>query len=215
MTLPKSLTTVTTFSKILAMILFLLLPFAGFYLGYQYRKGAYVASPIAQQTQTLILTPAPSQTLINSDNSTTNWKTLSTEYHNADPNIAPPPQIFSVNFSFKHPPNYRIISNSIATNDSNLGENLHPNTPGAIAAMGLATKISTPDGQKTKLGGKNAYRQISNYPNHSLITYTVPSMSSKEGFNISFQFICSFFPKNGIDASSTCDLMASTLKFIQ
>ncbi len=38
MALPKSLTTVTTFSKTLAMILFILLPFVGFYLGIQYQK---------------------------------------------------------------------------------------------------------------------------------------------------------------------------------
>jgi hypothetical protein len=39
MTLPKYLTTVTTFSKILAMILFILLPILGFKLGMDYQKG--------------------------------------------------------------------------------------------------------------------------------------------------------------------------------
>ena len=34
--LPKSLTTVTTFSKTIAMLLFIILPFLGFYLGFQY-----------------------------------------------------------------------------------------------------------------------------------------------------------------------------------
>ena len=34
--LPKSLTTITTFSKALAMFLFILFPFVGFYLGFQY-----------------------------------------------------------------------------------------------------------------------------------------------------------------------------------
>lgn len=38
MTLPSSLTTVTRFSKTLAMILFMILPFAGFYIGSQYQK---------------------------------------------------------------------------------------------------------------------------------------------------------------------------------
>lgn len=37
MTLPKSLTTVTTFSKLFALWLFLFLPFAGFYLGIEYQ----------------------------------------------------------------------------------------------------------------------------------------------------------------------------------
>lgn len=40
--LPKSLTTVTTFSKILAMILFITLPFLGFYLGMRYNEGIQV-----------------------------------------------------------------------------------------------------------------------------------------------------------------------------
>lgn len=37
-TLPKSLTTVTTFSKIIALILFILMPFIGFYIGIKYQK---------------------------------------------------------------------------------------------------------------------------------------------------------------------------------
>jgi hypothetical protein len=40
--LPKSLTTVTTFSKILAMILFVVLPFLGFYLGIKYQEGIQI-----------------------------------------------------------------------------------------------------------------------------------------------------------------------------
>lgn len=38
MPLPKSLTTITPLSKALAMILFILFPFVGFYLGVQYEK---------------------------------------------------------------------------------------------------------------------------------------------------------------------------------
>ncbi len=38
MPLPKSLTTVTRFSKFLALILFISLPFGGFYIGMQYQK---------------------------------------------------------------------------------------------------------------------------------------------------------------------------------
>lgn len=37
--LPKSLTTVTTLSKIIALILFISMPFIGFYLGRNYQKG--------------------------------------------------------------------------------------------------------------------------------------------------------------------------------
>lgn len=45
MSLPKSLTTVTTFSKFLALFLFILLPFAGFYFGIRYQEGL---TPIQQ-----------------------------------------------------------------------------------------------------------------------------------------------------------------------
>ena len=38
MSLPKSLTTVTTFSKLIALILFITFPFVGFYIGVEYQK---------------------------------------------------------------------------------------------------------------------------------------------------------------------------------
>lgn len=38
MVLPKYLTTVTKFSKVCALILFIALPFIGFYSGYKYAK---------------------------------------------------------------------------------------------------------------------------------------------------------------------------------
>lgn len=37
-TLPKSVTTVTAFSKLVALIMFILLPFIGFWLGVKYEK---------------------------------------------------------------------------------------------------------------------------------------------------------------------------------
>ncbi|CAN5203631.1 hypothetical protein BH11PAT1_BH11PAT1_1700 [soil metagenome] len=53
MKLPKSLTTVTTFSKLLALWLYLFLPFAGFYLGMQYQEG------IAQRQATILPSISP------------------------------------------------------------------------------------------------------------------------------------------------------------
>ena len=50
-TLHRYLFTVTTFSKILAMILFISLPFLGFYLGMQYQKQVVVSTPIASEVQ--------------------------------------------------------------------------------------------------------------------------------------------------------------------
>lgn len=49
----KQFTTVTPFSKALAMILFIVLPFVGFYLGIQYQKRvAYLSSKNNQQPNT-------------------------------------------------------------------------------------------------------------------------------------------------------------------
>lgn len=63
MTLPKALTTITPFSKYLAMALFILLPFLGFYLGSQFgRATAYLSSPANKTTYanpTATPTPLP------------------------------------------------------------------------------------------------------------------------------------------------------------
>ena len=59
--LHKYLFTVTTFSKVLAMILFIFLPFVGFYLGMQYQKAI---SPQNSNTsvQEIQIIPKPSPT---------------------------------------------------------------------------------------------------------------------------------------------------------
>lgn len=72
MPLPKSLTTVTTFSKIIALILFILLPFAGFYLGYKYSLST--SSPVLENN--LI------QTSSSVSNSIASWKTYSDKNNN-------------------------------------------------------------------------------------------------------------------------------------
>jgi len=73
MVLPKSLTTVTTFSKILAMILFILLPFVGFYVGYKYNGLTYSNTPVVQNSPISApsITSAPNPTA----DPTANWKT--------------------------------------------------------------------------------------------------------------------------------------------
>jgi|SRR5579872_653347 len=53
MKLPKSMTTVTTFSKTLALILFVVLPFLGFYLGTLYQKNVDTISVNQQKLQPL------------------------------------------------------------------------------------------------------------------------------------------------------------------
>jgi len=69
--LPKWLATVTPFSKLLAMSLFILFPFIGFYLGMQYQKILMGNSPIASEiNKSKALEPTIIQT------NTTNWKTF-------------------------------------------------------------------------------------------------------------------------------------------
>lgn len=57
MPLPKSLTTVTPFSKFIALFLFILFPFAGFYVGIQYQTK--LDHP---QTTLLPISPSPTET---------------------------------------------------------------------------------------------------------------------------------------------------------
>ena len=56
MTLPKELTTVTPFSKYLAMILFIIFPFVGFYLGSIYEQRALTATQTVSVTHNLTST---------------------------------------------------------------------------------------------------------------------------------------------------------------
>lgn len=69
MIIPKSLTTVTPFSKFLAMGLFLLLPFAGFYLGMRYQETLDSAKKQRSTTQAI---PRKPLSLVDE---TANWKT--------------------------------------------------------------------------------------------------------------------------------------------
>lgn len=68
MVLPRSLTTVTPFSKFLALLFFILLPFMGFFFGMAYQQKisslpeatspAQYSNPSPTPTPTLTLTPA-------------------------------------------------------------------------------------------------------------------------------------------------------------
>ena len=67
-TIHRYLFTVTSFSKLLAMTLFITLPFIGFYLGMQYQQKLTISTPFVSKAQetavatpTPILTPTPNQ----------------------------------------------------------------------------------------------------------------------------------------------------------
>lgn len=57
MALPRSFTTVTPLSKFLAMTIFIVFPFVGFYLGYHYA----VKSCIPPIAKTKLISPTPAQ----------------------------------------------------------------------------------------------------------------------------------------------------------
>ncbi len=71
--LHRYLFTVTTFSKLLAAILFIVLPFIGFYLGMRYQQKLIINQTNAPEAKVVILTPtlSPAPTPI----TTTTWKT--------------------------------------------------------------------------------------------------------------------------------------------
>lgn len=99
MTLPKSLTTVTTISKLLALWLYLFLPFAGFYLGMGYQKWSDTTkgnstviqptkpSSYTQPTQTpqVTFTIQEAETILNEIKSLTDkqiiWNNLETDQY--------------------------------------------------------------------------------------------------------------------------------------
>lgn len=59
MAFSKAFTTVTPFSKLITLLLFILLPFAGFYLGIEYQKSITPHYPSLQYDPSLLSKPAP------------------------------------------------------------------------------------------------------------------------------------------------------------
>jgi hypothetical protein len=112
--LPQWLTTVTLFSKLLAMALFIALPFAGFYLGMKYQEKITVSNPVTlevQKTPTSTSKPIPSTSPISTSSpniDASSWKTYTnTTFH----------------LSFNYPDYFYIKSqdaNSVKFGNSNL-----------------------------------------------------------------------------------------------
>jgi len=75
MQLPKSFTTVTPFSKLLALALFLLLPVLGFYLGMEYQRTVSIQQDMSSDIHKKVYVPnlltSPTIKLINSNKSPT------------------------------------------------------------------------------------------------------------------------------------------------
>jgi hypothetical protein len=118
-TLHRYLFTVTTFSKLLAMALFVILPFLGFYLGYKYHQQLTASTPvITEVNKTIIPNPTsnPSNSNITNKPSamhtptpidTSNWKT----FKNSKFSINYPPTWYVNNYSDTFETNTVEISN--------------------------------------------------------------------------------------------------------
>jgi hypothetical protein len=138
MKLPKSLTTVTTFSKILAGLLFITLPVVGFYLGMQFQKEQDSARPISEIG--LDCLPFISQKINNPSASSslplsTSNPLLITNLnlnHNLDMTNWQTTTIEKMNINFKHPTNW-FLSEYTASSDM-AGSPKYP-------AFGLTTPI--------------------------------------------------------------------------
>jgi len=90
--LPKWLITVTPFSKYLAMVLFIVLPFVGFYLGMKYQEKVTIMSQVVSEFQKITI-PSPTVTQVD----IASWKTYINKNYG---------------FSFKYPQNYFIKDDS-------------------------------------------------------------------------------------------------------
>src|SRR3990167_8978293 len=92
MTLPRYLTTVTSFSKIIAAVLFIIFPFAGFYIGLQYE---HQFTQYLEDRTTVDQYMAKPNPVAVQNTSTANWKT----YVNAQLGI-----------SFEYPNDWMVVS---------------------------------------------------------------------------------------------------------
>jgi hypothetical protein len=87
--LPQSFTTVTKLSKAITILLFIFLPFIGFYLGYQYRIATTPTEVIIRNTITPIVTkttisPTPSEVVIKNTTTPVLTKTTISPNSNID-----------------------------------------------------------------------------------------------------------------------------------
>ena len=76
MSIPKELTTVTSVSKILAAVIFIIFPFAGFYIGHIYEQQFTQYLEDRTSIDQYVTKPNPSKT---QDASTASWKTYRNE----------------------------------------------------------------------------------------------------------------------------------------
>jgi hypothetical protein len=151
---------------------------------------------------------------------TAGWKTLVTRTAESNPDIYDPTK--TIKFSFKYPADFREVpteGSSVVTNDPNFQLGLK--TVGTIGANSTIGGTKPTSYTKFTLGGKVALRGSETWwgrgsePTQVTITYYLSSVTTEEGNNVDFSLRCYYLPKTGINAEKTCDLIASTFKFLE
>lgn len=131
-----------------------------------------------------------------------------------------------VRFSVEHPTNLatKDRDHNYALVHSSPYRLAGPEQPGEISVL-LGTYVES--GKKTiaegyngkvtdtTLGGKKATRHTHTSSNagitNNIVNYVVMDVGKN---NWGFEFRCLYFPKEGLDLEKTCDLMASTFRFL-
>ena len=131
-----------------------------------------------------------------------------------------------VRFSVEHPTNLatKDRDHNYALVHSSPYRLAGPEQPGEISVL-LGTYVES--GKKTiaegyngkvtdtTLGGKKATRHTHTSSNagitNNIVNYVVMEVGKN---NWGFEFRCLYFPKEGLDLEKTCDLMASTFRFL-
>lgn len=155
-----------------------------------------------------------SETKTETKDETADWKTFTSKTDSFTD------QLITINYSYKAPNGYTQGSyegTTISYSIPNYKEVGGVSDPGEIQVLFRHSESVTGNltGEKTTLGGKVAYKTESTNENGSKsVIYTVASVKTVEGENSGFRLTCLYMPKSGEDIEKTCDLIASTFKFL-
>lgn len=230
MTLPKELTTVTPFSKAFALVLFIILPFYGFYLGTLYQQTINgIVQLQSQPAITTVLRPTPTPLLIAQPAITTDprtgWKIYQSSMNSSN-EIAITEDWFDfsfeqgdIPFSFQFPDDWNV---NYGVFDDTHGKKIAELLPGAVKLKQGQHCFDTPyDSNKSQgqlrlisreniiVNNQKGVKEVEAYYDiHYPITYCLEK--DNQAFIITF-----YEDKLNSDLRSTFDKVMSTFKFLQ
>ena len=173
--------------------------------------GIYLLIPRPTENPTPTTQPQKIATPSAKEDETANWSILTSKTIESNPEVFDPTK--TINFSFKYPKDfYEVIGSdvTIITNDQDY--QLGVKTSGKLAVWARISKPSfkVDSSSDSELGGVKAVRKLAD----GVVLYHIPSLKTKEGIDVSFVFQCTYLEKENVDTIKTCDLMASTFKFL-